>query len=161
MVATDMKDNKNTLRLYDDLAWLWPIWGSAEEYADYCIHVDRLIRGHARIPVRSLLNVGCGGGKNVFNLKRRYDVTGLDLSQRMLELARDLNPQCEFVQGDMRTFSLQRRFDAILVDDAVAYMVSRADLRAVFETAWRHLRPGGVMVVRTTPGRRLSRTIRW
>lgn len=142
-----MNDNNNTLRLYDDLAWLWPIWGDAEEYADYCSHVARLIRRHALIPVRTLLNVGCGGGKNVFNLKRHYDVTGLDLSPRMLDLARDLNPGCEFVKGDMRAFSLQRVFDAVLVDDAISYMASRADLRAAIAAAWQHLRPGGVMVV--------------
>jgi SAM-dependent methyltransferase len=141
-----MKDNKKTLRLYDDLAYLWPLWGSAEEYADYCNHVARIIRECAQIPVHSILNVGCGGGKNVFNLKRHYDVTGLDLSPRMLELAQNLNPECEFVQGDMRTFSLQRMFDAVLVDDAVSYMASRADLRATFVAAWRHLSPGGVMI---------------
>ena len=107
----------------------------------------RLIREHAQISVHSLLNVGCGGGKNVFNLKRHYDVTGLDLSPRMLELAQDLNPECEFVQGDMRTFSLQRMFDAVLVDDAVSYVASRADLGATFAAVWRHLSPGGVVVV--------------
>lgn len=145
--AIDMKDNQNTLRLYNDLAWLWPIWGAPEEYADYCNHVTRLIREQAQIPVRTLLNIGCGGGKNVFNLKRDYAVTGLDLSPRMLELAQDLNPECEFVQGDMRTFSLDRTFDAVLVDDAISYLATRADLRSAFVAAWRHLNPGGVMVV--------------
>jgi SAM-dependent methyltransferase len=142
-----MKDERNTIRLYSDLAWLWPTWGNAEEYADYCDHVTRLVRQHARIPVRSLLNIGCGGGKNVFNLKRDYAVTGLDLSPQMLALARDLNPECEFVQGDMRTFALDRTFDAILIDDAVSYMTNRADLRSAFVAARRHLSPGGVMVV--------------
>jgi SAM-dependent methyltransferase len=141
-----MKDNRNTLRLYSDLAWLWPIWGSAEEYAEYCSHVTRLIREHAQIPVRCLLNIGCGGGKNVFNLKRDYDVTGLDVSPRMLALARELNPECEFLQGDMRTFSLDRTFDAVLVDDAISYMATRADLRSAFVAAWQHLNPGGIMV---------------
>ena len=141
-----MKNVKNTFRLYDDLAWLWPLWGSAEEYADYCSHVTRLIRGHAKIPVRSLLNIGCGGGKNVFNLKHDYDVTGLDLSPRMLALARELNPECEFLQGDMRTFSLDRTFDAVLMDDAISYMATRADLDSAFLMAWQHLNPGGVMV---------------
>src|SRR5512137_2475281 len=101
-----MKDDRNTLRLYDDLAWLWPIWGSPEEYADYCNHVTQVIRKHAAIPVISLLDIGCGGGKNAFNLKHCYHVTGLDLSPRMLELARQLNPECEFLHGDMRTFDL-------------------------------------------------------
>ena len=134
-------------RLYDDLAWLWPMWGSPEEYAGFCAHVTRLILALAEIPVRTLLNMGCGGGKNVFNLKRDYQVTGLDLSPRMLELARELNPECEFVPGDMRDFALDRAFDAVLIDDAVSYMTTRDDLRSAFAAAWRHLHPGGVMVV--------------
>ncbi len=142
-----MKDSRNTLRLYDDLAWLWPIWGDPEDYTDYCNHVTHVIREHAGIPVNSLLDIGCGGGKNVFNLKRNYHVTGLDLSPPMLELARQLNPECEFVHADMRTFDLGRTFDAVLLDDAITYMTTRADLRSAFASAWRHLNPGGVMVV--------------
>jgi len=141
-----MQADRNTLRLYDELAWLWPIWGSADEYADYCSHVIRLMCEHSQIPVRSLLNIGCGGGKNVLNLKEHYDVTGLDLSPRMLALARELNPECDFVQGDMRAFSLDRTFDAVLMDDAISYMATAADLRSAFVAAWEHLNPGGVMV---------------
>jgi SAM-dependent methyltransferase len=105
------------------------------------------MREHTGIPIRSLLNIGCGGGKNVFYLKRDFSVTGLDLSPRMLELAKELNPECEFLQGDMRIFALDRTFDAVLVDDAISYMATRADLRSAFVAAWQHLNPGGVMVV--------------
>ena len=86
-----MNHTEGMFRLHDDLAWLWPIWGAAEEYADYCSHVMRLIREHTQIPVHSLLNIGCGGGKNVFNLKEHCEVTGLDISPRMLSLAKELN----------------------------------------------------------------------
>jgi SAM-dependent methyltransferase len=139
--------NANTNRLYDDLAWLWPMWGEPTEYAPHCEHVTRLIRQYARRDARSLLNVGCGGGKNVFNLKRDFQVTGLDLSPAMLDLARRLNPGCKFVPGDMRAFSLDERFDAILIDDAISYMVTEAELRQVFDRACAHLDAGGVMVV--------------
>lgn len=142
-----MSADRNTPRLYDDLAWLWPMWGSAEEYADYCGHAMRLIRAHTQIPVHSMLDLGCGGGKNVFHLKRCCAVTGLDLSPRMLELARRFHPECEFVQGDMRSLDLGRSFDAVFVDDAISYMTTRADLQSVFAAAWLHLKPGGVMIV--------------
>ncbi len=135
-----------TCRLYSDLAWLWPMWGDASEYAPYCAHVAKLVQQYARREVHSLLNVGCGGGKNAFNLKGQFAVTGLDISPAMLDLARRLNPECHFVQADMRTFSLPERFDAILIDDAIAYMTTEVDLRAVFERAYAHLNAGGVMV---------------
>jgi SAM-dependent methyltransferase len=144
---TIMIDKINTFRLYSDLSWLWPMWGDpAGEYARYDDHVVRLIKQYAQRPVASLLDIGCGGGKNVFNLKKHFQVTGLDLSPAMLELAATLNPACEFIQGDMRCFSLNRTFDAILMDDAISHMACRADLSAAFQTAFRHLDPGGVMV---------------
>ena len=133
-------------RLYSDLAWLWPMWGDASEYAPYCAHITRLIRQYARREVHSLLNLGCGGGKNAFNLKQQFAVTGLDLSPAMLDLARRLNPECCFVQADMRAFAWPERFDAILIDDAICYMTTEADLRAVFERAYAHLNAGGVMI---------------
>ncbi len=138
----------DTNHLYTDLAWLWPMWGDHEtEYARYCEHVVRLIDRQARPPVRTLLDISCGGGKNCYNLKQRFAVTGLDLSPAMLDLAGALNPECRFVQGDMRDFSLGGTFDAVLMDDGISLMANRADLRAALACAYRHLRPGGVMVV--------------
>ncbi|NCA82474.1 MAG: class I SAM-dependent methyltransferase [Opitutae bacterium] len=138
----------DTPRLYSDLAWLWPLWGDpAGEYAHFARFVAERIRHHARRPLETLLDVACGGGKNLFTLQRSFRCAGLDLSPAMLALARNLNPECEFVQGDMRSFSLDRTFDAILIDDGVSHLTSRPDLAAAFQTAFRHLAPGGVMVV--------------
>ena len=82
---------------------------AADEYAHYCRHVASLIEQHAERPAGTLLDIGCGGGKNVFNLKGTFSVTGVDLSPTMLAQARDLNPESTFVHGDMRTFRLVRR----------------------------------------------------
>jgi SAM-dependent methyltransferase/pimeloyl-ACP methyl ester carboxylesterase len=138
----------DTFRLYNDLAWLWPMWGDhASEYTRYCDFVVGLIHQHSLRPVGSMLNIACGGGKNVFNLKKHFAVTGLDLSPAMLDGAVGLNPECEFVEGDMRSFTLGRTFDAILIDDGISSMTSRGELAAAFQAAFRHLEPGGVMVV--------------
>ena len=134
-------------RLYNELAWLWPLWGEPGEYAPYCRNVTRIIREHAQREVQTLLNICCGGGKNVFNLKQEFTVTGLDLSPAMLDLARQLNPECRFVQADMRAFSLPEKYDAILVDDGISYITTEAELRLVFERCFAHLEPGGVMFV--------------
>lgn len=138
----------DTCRLYTDLAWLWPMWGdAAEEYAPYCQYLAARIRQHARRPVTTLLDMGCGGGKNVLNLKRTFDVTGVDLSPTMLAQAKALNPECTFVEGDMRTCQLSRTFDAVFMDDAISHMNCLADFTAAIRTAHAHLAPGGVLVV--------------
>ena len=137
----------DTRRLYTDLAWLWPLWGdAAEEYAQYCRHVTGLIRALAARPTSTLLDIGCGGGKNVLNLKQSFRVTGVDLSPTMLDQAGARNPESTFVHGDMRTFRLGTTFDAVLMDDAISYMSCLADFGAALRTAYTHLAPGGVLI---------------
>ncbi len=143
-VRSVMNDNS---RLYTDLAWLWPMWGdAATEYAHYCQRVTSLIRRYTKRPAVTLLDIGCGGGKNILNLKRDFHVTGVDLSTAMLEQAKDLNPECTFVQGDMRYIRLDQTFDAVLMDDAISHMTCLTDFMAAFRTAHAHLNPGGVLV---------------
>ena len=62
----------------------------------------------------------------------------------MLALSRRLNPECDHVEGDMRTIRLGRVFDAVLVHDAVVYMSTRTDLEGAIATAFAHTAPGGV-----------------
>ncbi|MDX9706123.1 MAG: class I SAM-dependent methyltransferase [Azospira sp.] len=107
----------------------------------------RIVNKPAGGPVTTLLDMGCGGGKNVLNLKRGFDVTGLDLSPTMLEQARALNPECAFVEGDMRSCRLGRTFDAVLMDDAISHMNSLPDFTAALRTAHAHLNTGGVLIV--------------
>ena len=134
-------------RLYDDLAWLWPIISPPEDYVAEGEHFARLIADHCDGEARRLLDLGCGGGHFMATLKGRFTVTGVDISERMLELSRALNRDCEHVLGDMRDVRLGEAFDAVFVGDSVEYMLTEADLRAAFQTAWDHLRPGGVLAV--------------
>ncbi|UCD19900.1 MAG: class I SAM-dependent methyltransferase [candidate division WOR-3 bacterium] len=133
-------------RLYGDLAWLWPFWGTVEEYREESEISVELIRKHALIEVRSLLDITCGGGKNMFYFKRHFDTHGLDISNAMLDNARKLNPECTFYQADMRDFDLRRQFDSIYMNDGIAYITNPADLLRTFRCAYRHLLAGGVMV---------------
>ncbi len=64
----------------------------------------------------------------------------------MLAQAKELNPDCTFVQGDVRSCRLGRNFDAVLMDDAISHMNCRTDFVAAFRTAYAHLNPGGVLV---------------
>lgn len=133
-------------RLYNDLAWLWPLWGSVEEYKEESETAVDLIKRHAQIEVNTLLDITCGGGKNLFHFKKHFDAYGLDISKAMLENAKRLNPECNFYLADMRYFDLKRQFDAIYMNDGIAYITSAEDLLRTFQGAFEHLHPGGVMI---------------
>ena len=134
------------MRLYSDLAGWFHLLTAPADYAEEAAAIVRLADRHGQGELRTLLELGCGGGNNASHLKTRFACTLTDLSEEMLAVSRALNPECEHVAGDMRTLRLGRTFDVVLAHDAVSYMTSEPDLRAAFETAFVHTRPGGVAI---------------
>jgi SAM-dependent methyltransferase len=133
-------------RLYDELAWTWPIISPPEHYVEEATFFAETIRKYSVRKPKTLLDLGCGGGHNDMTLKRHFKVTGVDVSEKMLALARMLNPEVEYVLGDMRGARLGRRFDAVVIFDSIDYMQTRSDLLAAFRTVRAHLKPGGIFV---------------
>ena len=131
-------------RLYRDLAEWFPLLTPVDDYAEEAVFYRKLFEAHCRRPLRTLLDLGSGGGHNAFHLKTAFSCTLLDLEPAMLSLSRRLNPECEHVQGDMRSIRLGRVFDCVLLHDAVSYMTTRADLTRAVATAFEHTAPGGV-----------------
>jgi SAM-dependent methyltransferase len=131
------------VKLYAELASWWPLLSAPADYAEEAAFYRETLVASSRRPPRTLLELGSGGGNNASFLKSHFELTLVDRSPGMLEVSRALNPECEHVQGDMRTARLGREFDAVFVHDAIAYMTTEADLRQALETAFVHCRPGG------------------
>jgi SAM-dependent methyltransferase len=138
--------DKDQRRLYGDLAWTWPIISAPEVYVEESEQFAALIREHSQIEAETLLHLGCGGGHNDWTLKKHFRLTGADMSEDMLALAKRRNPEATYLTGDMRTLRLGESFDAVVMFDAIDYMLAEDDLRAAFQTAFLHVKPGGVFV---------------
>jgi ubiquinone/menaquinone biosynthesis C-methylase UbiE len=130
--------------LYGELADWWHILSTPEDYAEEAQFFQRAIQSACIKNPETLLELGSGGGNNASHLKKHFQMTLVDLSADMLKISQRLNPQCEHIQGDMRTVRLERQFDAVFIHDAIMYMLSEADLYQAIETAYVHCKPGGV-----------------
>jgi SAM-dependent methyltransferase len=130
-------------KLYDQLSSWWPLLSPPAEYAEEAEFYAGNLLATGSQPARTLLELGSGGGNNASYLKKQFTMTLVDRSPGMLALSCALNPECEHVQGDMRTVRLGRQFDRVFIHDAVAYMTTLSDLRKTIESAFAHCRPGG------------------
>jgi trans-aconitate methyltransferase len=138
--------------MYGELAAWFHLITAPADYADEAAEVVRLLADHGvplgpTNPNASVLELGSGGGNTASHLKAQAHLTLTDVAPAMLALSVTLNPECEHIEGDMRTLRLGRTFDAVLIHDAVTYMTTEADLRAAMDTAFVHLRPGGAVVL--------------
>jgi SAM-dependent methyltransferase len=143
------------MRIYAELAPWFHLLTHPSDYEDEADFIARVVDATVDRPATTLLELGSGGGNNASHLKRRFRCTLTDLSEDMLALSRTINPECEHLQGDMRTLRLDRTFDVVLVHDAIAYLTTEDDLRATLETVALHLRPGGAAVVNPDTTREL------
>lgn len=135
------------LLMYGELADWFHLLSAPEEYAEEAADILDLLRVHVQGRLETLLELGSGGGNTASHLGRHLQLTLTDRAPAMLAVSRALNPSCEHLPADMRTARLGRTFDAVLIHDAVMYLTTEADLRAAFETAFVHLRPGGAVVI--------------
>ncbi len=125
---------------------------------DYATEVDAVedaFGTYAAVPVRRVLDLGCGTGGHALPLARRgYDVTGIDLSPAMIAQAKakaEAGLTVTFTQGDLRRLDEALpeagSYDAALILFAVlGYLPTNADLRAALSGVRRALRRGGLLV---------------
>jgi hypothetical protein len=135
------------MRVYSELAPWFHLLTHPAEYEGEAEFYAGVIEAASDGQTRMLLELGSGGGNNASHLKRRFECTLTDLSHEMLAVSRTINPECEHIQGDMRTIRLGRTFDAVFVHDAVMYLTREDDLRAALATAAVHTRPEGIVLI--------------
>lgn len=110
--------------------------------------VTRLVR--ARFPAaRSLLDVACGTGAHLGRFSQLFHhCEGLELAPAMRRIAERRLPDLRLHGGDMRTFTLDRVFDAVVcMGNAVACAADEAELDQAVSRMVGHLSPGGVLVI--------------
>ena len=102
-------------RLYNELAFLWPIISPPSEYIDEAAVFRDIVHEILGPGHHSLLELGVGGGHNLSHLTPDFDCVAVDLSPEMTALSEQLNPGIEHHVGDMRDIRLNRKFDSVLV----------------------------------------------
>ena len=91
-----------------------------------------------------VLDLGCGGGRPYSEyLSARFDVVGVDISQRQLAMARGFVPEATFLLADMASLPFgNATFGAITALYSIIHL-PRAEHAALFSRIRELLEPGG------------------
>lgn len=93
------------------------------------------------------LDVGCGAGVPVTRaLAKRFNVTGVDISANMIELARENVPAARFIRADIMSVELApSSFDAATAFYSI-FHIPRTEHPALFRRIRDWLKPGGYLL---------------
>jgi SAM-dependent methyltransferase len=132
------------------------VMGDRAEAAE---RLSELIR-ETKPNARSVLELGCGTGSMLKHLQDSYQIAGLDISSRMLSIARKKVPRAKLSRQDMVDFQINQRFDVIFcVFDSINHVQRFSDWKKVFTRVRRHLAAGGCFIFDINTQRKLDRHI--
>lgn len=101
-------------------------------------------------PNQKVLDLACGKGRHSLSFNRSgLEVIGMDLSPESINAARDLeNPTLKFLIGDMRTFNLDYKFDAVFnLFTSFGYFKTDEENQNVIHNIDHHLNNKGLFII--------------
>jgi 2-polyprenyl-3-methyl-5-hydroxy-6-metoxy-1,4-benzoquinol methylase len=102
-------------------------------------------------PSGQLLDAGCGVGKptSEFLVKKGFDVTGVDISKRMVDIAKKNVPEASFIQKNILELDFpDTTFDGIICVYTL-WHIPRKNHPAIIHNFHRMLKDNGILVLNT------------
>ena len=141
--------------IYDLIAPIYDRINGDVDYVGWADFIEEIIRreyreGHPEL----VLDLGCGTGSMTLELARRgYDMTGVDYSVEMLDIAREraesegLSDKMLWLCQDIREFELYGTVDVTLSClDTLNHLTSPADLSRCLSLVHNYLAPNGLFI---------------
>jgi daunosaminyl-N,N-dimethyltransferase/N-dimethyltransferase len=125
-----------------DLIYHWKNYGTDAERLHALLSAEGIADG------ASVLEAACGTGSYLRQLSAWYRVSGFDLNEEVLAVARRKLPDVTLWRADMTDFTVQTPADAMLcLFSSIGYVHPEERLRKAARSFARAVRPGGVLIV--------------
>ncbi|MCG6261404.1 class I SAM-dependent methyltransferase [Vibrio furnissii] len=99
-------------------------------------------------PQGRILDLGCGHGVPIDTMMsaRGFEVTGVDRSERLLDLARSAMPQHQWIRSELESFEPTERYHGVIIWDSLFHL-SRQEHVPLLRKSFQALEPDGVLIL--------------
>ncbi len=127
-------------KVYNELGWNY----YPEAFGGQLLHWMK----ETKADVQSALDLACGTGILCRILHEAgVAACGADLSEGMIAIAREHNPEIPFEVADMITYRPEKRFDLVTcTGDALNHIPELRDVERIFRNVYECLNPGGFFI---------------
>lgn len=99
-----------------------------------------------------ILDIGCGMAEPIakYLIEKGFNVTGIDSSNALLEMAKKRFPKMTWLYGDMREIQLQENYDGLIAYDSFFHLTISDQIKMI-ERFSNWLKPNGIILLTTGP----------
>lgn len=125
---------------------------------EYLSYLSFLVDHLKQQPIKSLLDVGCGDGRFLHEINKYLKIpnlVGIDYSQKAIELAKAINPDIQFIHGDIKNASLlKNKFECITLIETLEH-IPIEETTSFLKGIQQFLAPGGHLLI-TVPSTNIA-----
>ena len=102
-----------------------------------------------------ILDIGCGPGNNaklIYEADKTVEITGIDLSPEMVEIAKKNAPDSDFEVQDIRNIALDKQYDAIIASFCIVHL-SDDETHELIKTISKILKKNGTLYLSFMEGK--------
>ncbi|MBC1237617.1 class I SAM-dependent methyltransferase [Nostoc sp. 2RC] len=130
---------------YDPIAKIYNEKVAAQCFKNYLPAMEKLLLPHLDSEA-NLLDVGCGTGQLVkYLITKGYKVTGIDISEAMLNYARMNAPEAEFFMVSAVDLDFTSTFDGIVSTGALSHIMNIEEINRVAQNIYKALKKNGIL----------------
>ncbi|SMC43869.1 class I SAM-dependent DNA methyltransferase [Moheibacter sediminis] len=133
----------NTGELYDKIANWWDEFHIDSDYGMKQLELALQFVKHTN----SALDIGCGSGGRMIDrlIQYGFEVTGIDASSKMIELAQKKHPEPKFLNENIITWQTDKKFDFIVAWDSLFHLPLN-EQKNVLTKICSILHPEGILI---------------
>lgn len=139
-----MDKKTETVRTYNSAAA-----AMARKFDDIGARVQDIEKGFSYVQTDTpkVLEIGCGNGRDAKEiLKKTNDYLGVDISEPMVQIAREHAPEGRFQVADIEVFSFPKNIDLIFSFASLLHS-TREKVKAILKNAHEALSDNGVFFI--------------
>ena len=132
-----------TISKYYDMMYV-----NEESYQSEVDKVVSLVKQYKKSQGNMLLDIACGTGAQAVYLQNHFIVTGIDLSNEMLEVAKEKVKNATFINADMCNFDLNNQYDVIVnLYGSIGQVETLEQMQRAVSCSYNHLKQGGIFIL--------------
>jgi 2-polyprenyl-3-methyl-5-hydroxy-6-metoxy-1,4-benzoquinol methylase len=138
--------------IFKSYAKYYDIIYADKDYGKECDFLEEIFKKYLKSKPKTILDCGSGtGGHAILLAKRGYEVTGIDLSEEMINIAKEKasknNVNVDFHVMNLCNLRLNKKFDAcISMFNVIGYITNNNDLLNALSNIREHLKKGALFI---------------